>query len=204
MEKKQDGHIAFLDVEVSRLPDDTLSRTVYRKPTHTDRYLNNRSFHHTSIKAPVNRTLVRNTSHRIQCIFLHHGIKVFHTTPNKIQATLQSHKDKQDPKTKPGVYRIPCECGKVYIGETGRGLTTRLNEHRAHGRWGDLEKSAIIKHSSTEDHQVHWQQAHLIANIEQWYPRRVREAIEIHKNRTVPQDTGFTISYIWRPIRNPS
>ncbi|XP_022110786.1 uncharacterized protein LOC110990212 [Acanthaster planci] len=80
-----------------------------------------------------------NTSHRIQSILLHHGIKVFHTTSNKIQATLQSHKDKQDPKTKPGVYRIPCERGKVYIGETGRDLTTRLNEHRAHERRGNLQ-----------------------------------------------------------------
>ncbi|XP_022108452.1 uncharacterized protein LOC110988853 [Acanthaster planci] len=59
MEKEQHGRIAFLDVEVSRLPDGTLSRTVYRKPTHTDRYLNNWSFHHPSIKASVNRTLVR-------------------------------------------------------------------------------------------------------------------------------------------------
>ena len=59
MEQEQDGRIAFLDVEVSRLQDGSLSRTVYRKPTHTDRYLNNRSFHHPSIKSSVNRTLVR-------------------------------------------------------------------------------------------------------------------------------------------------
>ena len=148
--------------------------------------------HNSSVTLPY----IGKTSHRIQRILLHHGIKVFHTAPNKIQAALQSHKDKQDPKTKPGVYKIPCECSKVYIGETDGDLTTRLNEHRAHERRGDLKKSAIIKHSSTEDHQVHWQQAHLIANIEQWQPCRVRGAIEIYKNRTVPQGNGFIISDI--------
>jgi predicted GIY-YIG superfamily endonuclease len=29
-----------------------------------------------------------------------------------------------------GVYRIPCECGKSYIGKTGRPLAMRLREHR--------------------------------------------------------------------------
>ena len=59
IEQEQDGHIAFLDVEISRKQDGTLACIVYRKPTHTDRYLNNRSFHHPSIKSSVNRNLVR-------------------------------------------------------------------------------------------------------------------------------------------------
>lgn len=30
-----------------------------------------------------------------------------------------------------GVYRIPCRnCDRVYIGETGRNLETRINEHK--------------------------------------------------------------------------
>ena len=27
------------------------------------------------------------------------------------------------------VYKIPCECGKVYIGETGRAMQDRIKEH---------------------------------------------------------------------------
>ena len=34
-------------------------------------------------------------------------------------------------------------------------------------------------------------------------PRRIREAIKIIKHNTVPQDTGFNISDIWRPIPTP-
>ena len=70
-----------------------------------------------------------------------------------------------DPSNRAGVYRIPCECGKVYIGETKRNLPTRLKEHRAHGRRGDFEKSAIVKHSHIKDHQIDWQAAQLITSI---------------------------------------
>ena len=269
MEQERNGSISFLDVEVSRQEDGTLSRSVYRKPTHTDRYLHSTSFHHPKIKSSVNRTLIRRaynicdsehlpqelhhittamqhngynptriptqdprpppgqrvtytqsqpnrapssitlpyfgtTSHHIQRILHKHGIRVFHTTPLKIQHLLTSHKDRQDPHRRPGVYKIPCQCGKVYIGETGRDLPTRLNEHRAHGRKGDIDKSSIVKHSYTEDHTIHWDQAKLITSIEHWYPRRIREAIEIYRHNTVPQDIGVNISDIWRPILKPS
>ena len=265
MEQERNGNISFLDVEVTRKEDGSLARTVYRKPTHTDRYLHSTSFHHPKIKSSVNRALVRraynicdkeflgqelhhitaalqrngykpsqvktqdprstpgrrvsytqsqlvratssitlpylgSTSHHIQRILHKHGIRVFHTAPLQLHHLLTSHKDRQDPLRRPGVYRIPCQCGKVYIGETGRDLTTRINEHKAHGRKGELEKSSIIKHSHTEDHQINWSQAELITSIERWYPRRIREAMEIIKHNTVPQDIGFNISDIWRPI----
>ena len=48
--------------------------------------------------------------------------------------TLRSHlvrpKDTVDPAKQDGVvYKIPCECGKVYIGETGRSIHERIKEH---------------------------------------------------------------------------
>ena len=268
MEQERNGSISFLDVSVTRKPDGTLTRSIYRKPTHTDRYLHRNSFHHPKIKASVNRTLVRraysicdvehldqelhhittalrrngynkkqvktqdprptpdqrvsytqglpiratssvtlpylgSTSHQIQRILQKQDIRVFHTTPLKIHNLLHSHKDRLEPECRPGVYRIPCQCGKVYIGETGRDLPTRLKEHRAHGRRGDYDKSAIVKHSHTTDHKIYWDQAQLIANINHWFPRRIREAIEIYKHDTVPQDIGVNISDIWRPILVP-
>ena len=66
------------------------------------------------------------------------------------------HTHKHDSRSQAGVYRIPCSCGKVYIGETGRDLTTRLKEHKAHGRKGEYDKSAIVKHSTDLDHVVDW------------------------------------------------
>ena len=51
----------ILDVGISSNPDGSLHHNIYRKPTHTDRYLNQRSFHHPSIKSSVNHTIVQRT-----------------------------------------------------------------------------------------------------------------------------------------------
>ena len=59
IEPERNGSISFLDVEVSRREDGSLAWRVYRKPTHTDRYLNSASFHHPKIKSSVNRALIR-------------------------------------------------------------------------------------------------------------------------------------------------
>ncbi|XP_022109770.1 uncharacterized protein LOC110989580 [Acanthaster planci] len=62
MEQEQDGQLSFPDVHLSRNPDGTLNHRVHRKPTHTNRYLHQISFHHPAIKTSINRTLVRRAS----------------------------------------------------------------------------------------------------------------------------------------------
>ena len=52
----------------------------------------------------------------------------------KSEKTFRSHlvrpKDTVDPAKRDGVvYRIPCEYGKVHIGETGRSMYERIKEH---------------------------------------------------------------------------
>jgi hypothetical protein len=47
----------------------------------------------------------------------------------------------------PGVYRIPYECGRVYIGQTGRSVDIRLKEHQRHIRLEHPDKSAVAEHS---------------------------------------------------------
>ena len=59
-DNKVDGSIPFLDTIVKPEADGTLSITVYRKPTHTDQYLQWDSHHHLSAKFSVIHTL----SHR--------------------------------------------------------------------------------------------------------------------------------------------
>ena len=58
------------------------------------------------------------------------GKKVYHSNEDKLFRSLRTHKDRVNEFQKPGVYRIPCECGLVYIGETGRNLSLRLKEHK--------------------------------------------------------------------------
>ena len=54
---KEDGAIPFLDTTVKPEADGSLSITVYRKPTHTDQYLQWDSHHHLSAKFSVINTL---------------------------------------------------------------------------------------------------------------------------------------------------
>ena len=56
-DNKEDGAIPYLDTIVKPEPDGGLSITVYRKPTHTDQYLQWDSHHHLSAKYSAISTL---------------------------------------------------------------------------------------------------------------------------------------------------
>ena len=59
------------------------------------------------------------------------------------------------------VYSIPCECGSLYIGETGRTLKKRLIEHKRSVRNGDTN-NGIAVHVRETEHSVQWEQAAVI------------------------------------------
>ena len=100
MEQEKNGSISFLDVEVTRREDGGLARRVYRKPTHTDRYLNNASFHHPKIKSSVNRALVRRAYNICDQDHLH---KELHHISTALQRNGYQPKQikTQDPRSSP-------------------------------------------------------------------------------------------------------
>jgi hypothetical protein len=66
--------------------------------------------------------------------------------PKIVSSFLRPVKDNLGLRT-PGVYRIPCECGKVYIGQSGRSVDASLKEHQRHIRLQHPDKSAMVEHS---------------------------------------------------------
>jgi len=48
----------------------------------------------------------------------------------KIGQILRNPKDQRPPLNSAGVYKIPCSCRQVYIGETGRIVNLRIKEHQ--------------------------------------------------------------------------
>ena len=67
---RTDGSISFLDTVVMPQPDGSLLTSVYRKPTHTDQYLQWNSHHHLSAKFSVINTL----KHRAQTVCSNHHL----------------------------------------------------------------------------------------------------------------------------------
>jgi hypothetical protein len=58
MEKEQEGHFPFLDIDIYRKTDGSLGPKVYRKSTHTNLYLHQNSHHHLANKQSVLASLI--------------------------------------------------------------------------------------------------------------------------------------------------
>ena len=71
----------------------------------------------------------------------------------KSNTTLRSHsvraKDTVNPARQDSeVYRIPCKCGKIYIGETGRPMQERMKEHERDIHLASTQTSAVSEHAN--------------------------------------------------------
>ena len=260
---EENGKLPFLDVLVSKEANGTLGHQVYRKTTHTDRYLHAESHHHPAQKQSVinslvhrafaisdrghlrteinhlkqalqnnghdkkditkiinkhtnkttapntqtdDRTLtilpyVKGTTDRIGRILNKHNIRTIYKPPKKIGQILKNPKDPRPPLSSAGVYRIPCSCGQVYIGETGRMVNLRIKEHQRDVRLKHVTQSALSEHNVETGHQILFDQATTITNTTSYFPRKYREAIEIQKHpNNLNRDNGYNISKIWKTI----
>ena len=88
----------------------------------------------------------------------------------KSETTLRSHlvrpKDPAVPTKQDGVvYRIPCECGKVYIGETGRPMQERIKEHDRDIRLARTQTSTVSEHVYNTGHYPLWDEVKLLIVI---------------------------------------
>jgi hypothetical protein len=95
------------------------------------------------------------------------------------------------------VYRIPCECGKVYIGQTVRSIEARCEEHMRHIQLDKPEKSAVAEHSINTRHKTDFNVSVLDRALG-YMDRLVKEAIQIRLNQNnINRDDGFTLSQAW-------
>ena len=105
-----------------------------------------------------------------------HGIATAMRPHSTLRKALVHPKDKIQKEDKCGVvYRVPCKnCDKVYIGETGRKLGTRIGEHQKDVNDNTpktltrsskqstehiINKSAITDHAVKNNHIIDWEGA---------------------------------------------
>lgn len=256
MELETNNSLAFLDVLVIRNPDNTLGHTVYRKPTHTDRYLNGNSHHHptqlntvgkslvqraqgicdqqhldseiryvkqvlhnnklrmprlnhknrvkpiTVERVPVVLPYVKGVTDKIGHILKHASIKTFYKPPKKISQFLPPVKC-YIPLQDAGVYKIDCDCGLSYIGQTKRSIKTRIREHIADVKHRRNNKSAVCDHIlDNTRHYIRFDKAQILAKENRFHPRMIREAIEIKKHPNFNREEGWVLPAAWDPVVN--
>ena len=66
MESKKDNCISFLDISITRDHKGTLDTNIYRKPTHSERYLNFKSEHPFEHKSAVVNALTHRANSLIR------------------------------------------------------------------------------------------------------------------------------------------
>ena len=83
------------------------------------------------------------------------------------------------------VYQIPCgSCTKSYIGETGRGLVTRLKEHKRDLK-NHADHSAFVIHAEKSHHLPNWDGAKILTSCKNKDIRKATEAAYITMNDTI-------------------
>ena len=251
--ESDDCSLPFLDIHLQRNSDGTISTKVYRKPTHTDRYLDFSSHHPLTHKiktlfsrahslsssvanmleeqekvskalesnnypgkfvdrvyrrvpqAPVtdqrvNHSIVipyiRGLSEAIKRVFSPVRVRVLFRPHSTLRQQLFHVKDPTPVLQMANVvYSIPCTtCSATYIGQTGRLLSTRLDEHKAAVRLAKCDTSAVAEHIWKHQHRMDFQSTSVLVQERNLHQRCSLESWHIRKSSTINRENGSLAS----------
>lgn len=121
-------------------------------------------------------------SEKLAKILKKHGVTLAYKPRDKVKNTVFSQLKDVIPKekTKNVVYAVPCgtDDGKVYVGQTGRMLETRITEHRSNIRKKEA-KTGLVQHHLDEGHNFDFDRTRILERIENQESRTLAEAFHI-------------------------
>ena len=143
---------------------------------------------------------IRGLSENLQRTCRPLGITVVHKSNSTLRCILMKVKTPISRDQAKGViYRIPCECGQEYIGETSKSIHERIAEHRRSVRRGDTNNSIAV-HVQTTDHIIKWENAEVLQREQHKTRRKIKEAMYIQTSRCMNLDQGMSLDPIWNDI----
>ncbi|XP_047504100.1 uncharacterized protein LOC125049061 [Pieris napi] len=151
-------------------------------------------------RQPAYLPYVKGVTDRISRILKRASIHTIFKPHKKIQQFLRPIKS-NTPLQDAGIYKLDCDCGLSYIGQTKRNMSSRLKEHIADIRHRRHTKSAVCEHIlDRPNHYIRFDQPKILAKEKRFFPRLVREAIEIKKHPNFNREDGLKLSNTWDPI----
>ena len=106
------------------------------------------------------------------------------------------------------IYKISCDCGEHYIGETKRTLDTRVKEHLTACKYVRFKRSAVAEHAWQDGHRIDWEGVKMLDVASNYEERLVKEAVYIHLSTPgvrMNRDKGKEISRVWHgPLKKLS
>ena len=122
---------------------------------------------------------VSGRSSKLTCIpLMMFNVKCFGLPPWKISSLLRPVKDHLGVET-PGVSSITCECGQVYIGQTGRSIQTRVKDHHRHTQLGHSDKPAVAERRFNHNHVIKLQETRIISTVPDYMERLIRDYLHV-------------------------
>lgn len=132
------------------------------------------------------------------------------TLRNKLCSGMKYQPRERDQLDSTGVvYAIPCtSCDVHYIGETGRSLRTRINEHINKCKQGD-EKNGPFCHMRATSHRIDFENTMILERVRNTDTRKLVEASVIRaidplklmdEGETMNQDTGRYVHPSWDSV----
>ena len=154
------------------------------------------------IKSTTVLPCVKGPSEALRRCLQQQGIRTVFRSDTTLGSHLVQPKDTVDPAKQDGVVcKIPCDCGKVCIVETGRSMHERIKEHDRDIRLAQTQSSAVSEHSNTTGHYPLWDEVKFSDRDPHWYTRRIKaEAIHIRLHPdNINRDNGIEIPEAWMP-----
>ena len=148
MEIKADSSLPFLEVLITRKDNQKLGQTVYRKPTHTDRYLHKKSNHHPRQKTGIIKTLTERALHICEpeklteeLSHLEEALKKNGYTLKKIKRATHHNYNKDTSDPQPAVGKVFPPHVKNLTDRIGRIMEKHKNYLQAHYQ---IERQALL------------------------------------------------------------